>query len=86
MISLAAARFVKPIEPFKQTRLLLLRDFLPAVLYRKYSMPSLSVKGKTDLIASVSMADGIVQKDRNELGQLRAVSLERDRPHRCRDR
>lgn len=78
MVSLAAARFVETIEAFKQTRLLLLRDFLPAVLYRKHSMSPLPVKGKTDLIASVGMADGIVQKDRYELGQLRAVSLKHD--------
>lgn len=45
MISLAVAYLVETIEPFKQTRLLFLWDFLPAVLYRKDSIPPVPAKG-----------------------------------------
>ena len=55
VIALAVAYLVETIEPFKQTGLLFRRYFLPKIFYRKQSMPSLFVKGKTDLVASVSI-------------------------------
>lgn len=67
MISLASSCFIKTVESFKQSRLLFRRYFLASVFHGKNSVMPMPAEREPDLLASVRMPDGVVQKDRNKL-------------------